>query len=102
LNHANSNCLESAFLRESETKLHFLKPELKNKVKSCRTVNLLFRDEKEREEIEGSKVTPEIIAKVTGAENVLMPHSFFMRNRMNNLFTILEDFVMTSAAMEVQ
>ncbi len=50
------------------------------------------------EEKQDCLVTPEAIAEATGAQTVRRPHSYFLGERMNNLFSLLEDYVIQSAA----
>ena len=56
---------------------------------------LSFSDDEEN-------ITPELIAKITGAPKVLMPPSYFLRERLNSLMEMIENQLLSSAAMEIR
>jgi hypothetical protein len=59
-------------------------------------------EEIEEEDDEYQKITPELIAKATGASQVLMPSSYFLRERLDNLISMLENQLFQSAALDLR
>jgi hypothetical protein len=47
-------------------------------------------------------VTPEVVAKITDAKEVLITPNYMLRERLNNLISMLENQLLSTAALEIR
>lgn len=74
---------------------------MKHIVSRCRKVNFQLFDKSQIEEVEGATANAETIMKATGAQEIAHPPEG-LRERLDNLFSLLENYVINSAAEEIQ
>ncbi|CDW90121.1 ubiquitin-associated domain-containing protein 1-like [Stylonychia lemnae] len=93
LNHNTSNGISCNIFESLKIKIGKM-----NKLKNLQTRSYTSKDNENQDE----KITPELIGMMTDADKPLMPHGYFLKERLNNLINMLENELIQTAALDLR